>query len=146
MKKIICSLFVFGAISNSLFAGANTQTGCGLGSIIISNPDSAIMYALQATTNGISGNQTFGITTGTLNCQETKIVHNEKAINFVNANLDALSNEAALGTGEHLDTLAELLEVNDAEKFKANLRANYLAIYNSSNVQGAEVLDKASTL
>lgn len=146
MKKLLGSLFVVGAISTSLFAGANTQTGCGLGTLIIKNPDSAIMYALQATTNGTSGNQTFGITTGTLNCQETKIVHNEKAINFVNANLDALSNEAALGTGEHLDTLAELLDVSDVESFKANLRANYLAIYNSSNVVGSEVLDKASTL
>lgn len=146
MKKLLGSLFVVGAISTSLFAGANTQTGCGLGTLIIKNPDSAIMYALQATTNGTSGNQTFGITTGTLNCQETKIVHNEKAINFVNANLDALSNEAALGTGEHLDTLAELLDVSDVESFKANLRANYLAVYNSSNVVGSEVLDKASTL
>lgn len=146
MKKLLGSLFVVGAISTSLFAGANTQTGCGLGTLIIKNPDSAILYALQATTNGTSGNQTFGITTGTLNCQEARLVHNEKAINFVNANLDALSNEAALGTGEHLDTLAELLEVSDVESFKANLRANYLAVYNSSNVVGSEVLDKASAL
>lgn len=146
MKKLLGSLFVVGAISTSLFAGANTQTGCGLGTLIIQNPDSAILYALQATTNGTSGNQTFGITTGTLNCQEARLVHNEKAINFVNANLDALSNEAALGTGEHLDTLAELLEVSDVESFKANLRANYLAVYNSSNVVGSEVLDKASAL
>lgn len=146
MKKLLGSLFVVGAISTSLFAGANTQTGCGLGTLIIKNPDSAILYALQATTNSTFGNQTFGITTGTLNCQEARLVHNEKAINFVNANLDALSNEAALGTGEHLDTLAELLEVSDVESFKANLRANYLAVYNSSNVVGSEVLDKASTL
>lgn len=146
MRKLLSSLVVVGAISTSLFAGANTQTGCGLGTIIIKNPDSAIMYALQATTNGTSGNQTFGITTGTLNCQETRLVHNEKAINFVNANLDALSNEAALGMGEHLDTLAELLEVKDAGLFKANLRANYLAIYNSSDVVGAQVLDRASAL
>lgn len=146
MKKLLGSLFVVSAISTSLFAGANTQTGCGLGTLIIKNPDSAILYALQATTNSTFGNQTFGITTGTLNCQEARLVHNEKAINFVNANLDALSNEAALGTGEHLDTLAELLEVSDVESFKANLRANYLAVYNSSNVVGSEVLDKVSAL
>lgn len=146
MKKLLFSLVVAGSLSVSLFAGANSQTGCGLGTLVIQNPDSALMYALQATTNGTSGNQTFGITSGTLNCKETKFVHNTKAINFVNANLDALSNEAALGTGEHLDTLAELLEVEDANKFKADLRANYLAVYNSSNVQGADVLDKITTL
>lgn len=77
------------------------------------------MYALQATTNSTLGNQTFGITTRTLNCQETKFVKNEKAVNFVNANLNALSNETELGEGEYLDTLAELLNVEDANKFKA---------------------------
>lgn len=146
MKKILTSLALASVLSTAAFAGANTQTGCGLGTLVIKDPDSALLYALQATTNGTSGNQTFGITSGTLNCQETKFVKNEKAINFVNANLDALSNEAALGEGEYLDTLAELLNVEDANKFKADLRANYLAIYNSSSVVGAEVLDRASTL
>lgn len=146
MRKILSSIVVAGAIATSAFAGANSQTGCGLGSVIIENPNNAIMYFVQATFNGTSGNQTFGITSGTLNCQKTQFVENTKAIEFVNANVDALSAEIALGNGEHLDTLLEILDVQDTDAFKANLRANYLAIYNSSDVNGAEVLDSISSL
>lgn len=64
MKKILFSAI----LASSLFAAANSQTGCGLGSVIIQNPNNAILYALQATFNSTSANQTFGISPGTLNC------------------------------------------------------------------------------
>ena len=40
--------------------------GCGLGSMIF-DPDSGFTQIFAATTNGTSGNQTFGISTGTSN-------------------------------------------------------------------------------
>lgn len=103
------------------------------------------MLALQATTNGTSGNQTFGITTGTLGCKKTKFVMNERAEEFVAANMDQLSTEIAMGSGETLDRLAELLDVDDRATFSASLQANYDKIYTSKNVQMADVLDNIST-
>jgi len=44
------------------------NTGCGLGSVIFKGQDALLFQILAVTTNGTSGNQTFGITTGTLNC------------------------------------------------------------------------------
>ncbi|MDY0117622.1 MAG: DUF3015 family protein, partial [Sulfurimonadaceae bacterium] len=74
MKKIAVSLVALFALGTSAFAGVNNQTGCGLGSMLIKDDSTAIMLALQATTNGTSGNQTFGITSGTLGCQKTQFV------------------------------------------------------------------------
>jgi hypothetical protein len=145
MKKILVSLAAVVALSSSVMAGVNSQTGCGLGSMIIKDDSTAILLALQATTNGTSGNQTFGITSGTLGCQKTQFVMNERAEEFVASNMDQLAKEIAQGHGESVDTLAELLEVSDKATFSASLQANYNSIYTSQNAKMADVLDNIST-
>ena len=145
MKKILVSLVAVVALGSVAFAGVNNQTGCGLGSLIIKDDSSAIMLALQSTTNGTSGNQTFGITTGTLGCKKTKFVMNERASEFVASNMDILAKEISLGHGESLDTLAELLNVEDKAMFSASLQTNYNKIYSSKSVKMADVLDNIST-
>ena len=154
MKKLIVGLAAVAALSTAAFAGpfddqssgANMQTGCGLGSIIIKDGNSALMLALQATTNGTSGNQTFGITSGTSGCKKTKFASNERAEEFVASNMDQLAKEIAMGQGESLDTLAELLSVEDKAEFASVLQANYNSIYTSQNVEMADVLDNISTM
>lgn len=145
MKKVLVSLAAVVALSSSLAAGVNSQTGCGLGSMLIKDDSTAVMLALQATTNGTSGNQTFGITSGTLGCKKTKFVMNERAEEFVASNMDILAKEIAMGHGESLDTLAELLEVKDSKSFKIALQTNYNSIYTSQKVEMADVLDNIST-
>lgn len=145
MKKILVSLAAVVALGSVAFAGVNSQTGCGLGSVIIKDDSSAVLLALQATTNGTSGNQTFGITSGTLGCKKTKFVMNERAQEFVASNMDILAKEIAVGHGESLDTLAELLKVEDKATFSAALQANYNSIYTSKKVQMADVLDNISS-
>ncbi len=152
MKKLIVSIAAVAALSSVAMAGPfddqsagrNSQTGCGLGSIIIAKSDSAVMLALQATTNGTSGNQTFGITSGTSGCKKTKFVMNERAEEFVASNMDQLAKEIAMGQGESLDTLAELLSVEDKAEFASALQANYKSIYSADNVEMADVLDTIS--
>jgi hypothetical protein len=146
MKKILVSLAATAALSTAVFAGVNSQTGCGLGSMIIKDDSTAIMLALQATTNGTSGNQTFGITSGTSGCKKTKFVMNERAEEFVAANMDQLAKEVAMGHGESVDTLAELLKVEDKATFAASLQKNYNSIYTSADVKMADVLDNISTV
>ena len=144
MKKILVSAVAVLALSTSTMA-ANTQTGCGLGGQVIKDADSAIMYALQATTNGTSGNQTFGITSGTSGCKKAKFVMNERASEFVASNMDTLAKEIAVGHGESIDTLAELLSVEDKATFSASLQANYNKVYTSQDVTMSDVLDNIST-
>lgn len=144
MKKVLLSSIAALAIATTAFAGVNSQTGCGLGAMVIKDDSSAVMLSLQATTNGTSGNQTFGITSGTSGCKKTKFVMNERAEQFVASNMDTLAKEIAAGHGESVDTLAELLNVSDKESFATALQANYNKIYTSQNVEMNEVLDNIS--
>jgi hypothetical protein len=145
MRKILVSLAAVIALSSSVMAGVNNQTGCGLGSLIIKDDSTAVLLALQATTNGTSGNQTFGISSGTLGCQKTQFVMNKQAEEFVASNMDQLAKEIAMGHGESVDTLAELLEISDKATFSASLQANYSSIYTSQNAKMADVLDNIAT-
>lgn len=145
MKKILVSIAAVIALSSSVMAGVNSQTGCGLGSIIIKDDSTAVLLALQATTNGTSGNQTFGVTSGTSGCKKTQFVMNDRAEEFVASNMDQLAKEISQGYGESVDTLAELLEVSDKATFSASLQANYNSIYTSQNAKMADVLDNIST-
>ena len=146
MKKIIVSAIAVLALATVSSATVNSQTGCGLGSQIIKEDNSALMLAFQATTNGTSGNQTFGITSGTSGCKKVKLTMNERAAEFVASNMDQLAKEVAVGHGESVDTLAELLEVEDKATFAASLQSNYNAIYTSQNAEMADVLDNISTV
>ena len=145
MKKIILSAIATIALSTAVMA-ANTQTGCGLGDAVIKSPNSAVMYALQATTNGTSGNQTFGITSGTSGCKKAKFVMNERAEEFVASNMDILAKEISIGHGESIDTLAELLNIEDTAAFSASLQANYNSIYTSEKVEMNDVLDNIASV
>ena len=146
MKKVLVSLAAVAAMSSVAFASPNMNTGCGLGSMIIKDNSSAILLALQATTNGTSGNQTFGVTSGTSGCQKVKFVMNERASEFVASNMDQLAKEIAMGQGESVDTLAELLNVDDKAAFASALQQNYNSIYTSGDVKMADVLDNIATV
>lgn len=128
-----------------------TNVGCGLGNQLFKEigQDSILFQILAVTTNGTFGNQTFGITSGTLGCKTpSKVAFNEKINKFVADNMDVLAQDMASGRGEALDALAELLQVPADKKveFYAALQANFTRIYTSENVQSADVLDNISGL
>ena len=143
MKKLLALAAITAGIA---FAG-NPNTGCGLGYMIFKdNQDSLLKQVLAATTNGISGNQTFGITSGTLGCEKpSKIVTNDKINNFVRDNLDKIAMDAAKGNGENIKTLAKLLNVKDEKAFAAKLHNNFDKIFASENVTYSKVLDNIAT-
>jgi len=146
MKKILVSAAVALVMSTGAYASVNEQTGCGLGSQIIKDDSSAVLLALQATTNGTSGNQTFGVTSGTSGCKKVKFVMNEQAEEFVASNMDQLAKEIAMGHGESVDTLAELLKVEDKASFASALQANYNSIYATDKAKMADVLDNIAVV
>ena len=139
MKKIIGLIAAVG-LTASLYA--NDNTGCGLGSILIKNQNSTVTQALAATTNGTSGNQTFGITSGTSNCSKpNNFASNDKLNKFVTENMDELALDISAGKGETLSTVAKLMNVEDNAAFSAKLQANFSNIYTSENVTSATVID-----
>lgn len=146
MKKILISMVAVAAFTTVGFATVNSQTGCGLGSQIIHDDSSALMLALQATTNGTLGNQTFGVTSGTSGCKKARLVINERAAEFVASNMDQLSREIAIGHGESVETLAELLNIENKAAFAVALQANYNVIYTNEKADMANVLDNVVSI
>ena len=139
MKKIISLIAALG-LTTAVYA--NENTGCGLGSLIIHNQNTVALQVLAATTNGTSGNQTFGITSGTSNCAKpNKYVSNDKLNKFVSENMDELAMDISAGKGETLETVAKLMNVENNATFSAKLQANFSNIYTSENVTSATVID-----
>jgi hypothetical protein len=130
---------------------AKTNTGCGLGTMLFQNnaDNKILLQAFQATTNGSFGAQTFGITTGTSECQQPKdFVSNDKASEFMVANMDNLAKDIAQGRGETLDAFAELLGVPSDKRpeFYRSLQSGFTRIYTSHEVQMATVMDNIVTV
>ncbi len=118
--------------------------GCGLGSIAFKGKDGLVFQVLAATTNGSFGNQTFGITSGTLECKQARsFANSEQVQRFVADNLDNLAQDIASGHGETLDALAELLGVSVTERpiFNAALHSHFTSIFPSENVSAVDVLE-----
>ena len=139
MKKIISLIAAIG-LTTAVYA--NENTGCGLGSLIIKNQNTVVLQALAATTNGTSGNQTFGITSGTSNCDKpSNFVSNDKLNKFVGENMDELALDISAGRGETLETVAKLMNVENTQEFSSKLQANFSNIYTSENVTSATVID-----
>jgi len=142
MKKLLIGSLAALALTSSAYAAANTNTGCGLGSIVIKDQSTVVMQVLAATTNGTSGNQTFGISSGTLNCDAPRrVASNDKLNRFVAENMDELALDISAGQGETLSTVAKLMNVEDTASFSAKLQKNFNNIYASQNVNSANVID-----
>lgn len=140
MKKLLLSSIAILALTSSLFA--NQNTGCGLGSVLVKDQSTLLMQLVVTSLNGTSGNQTFGITSGTLDCEKpATIASNDKLNKFVSENMDELALDISAGQGETLSTVAKLMKVKDTASFSAKLQKNFSNIYASKNVNSAAVID-----
>lgn len=103
-----------------------SSAGCGLGSILFKGKSGKAHLVLAATTNGTMGNQTFGISSETLECTSDGVVKQEKRAEvYAAANFQRLSKEIAQGGGEYLGGLADLLGKADKSAFFARAQARY---------------------
>jgi hypothetical protein len=157
MKKVIVfavvALFMLTATAFAAAGAgdAHMNTGCGLGTMLFKNngDNSTLIQTFQATTNGIFGNQTFGITTGTSECKHpSQFASNERMNEFVLANMDNLAKDIAMGKGETLDAFAELMgvPVEKRPEFAAKLQSSFGKIYTSDHVVMANVMDNIATV
>ncbi len=142
-------LFVFTGMA---YAGTQTKQncGCGLGSLMFQDQtDGLITQVCAVTTNGTFGNQTFGITSGTLGCNKfTTIAMREKLNIFVADNMDNVASDIASGEGESLEAIADLAHVrseNRAALYVA-LQDNFEFIYPSAQITHEEVVQKIAEI
>jgi hypothetical protein len=88
---------------------------------------------LAATTNGSSGTQTFGISTGTSNC-ETAPGGSAGTKVFVAANREALSKDIARGSGETITNLSVLAGCQNPAAVGAKLQKSFQTIFPTAAV------------
>ena len=129
-------------LSGSTFAMADNDIGCGVGTEIWKGQSGLIPRVLGATTNGTFGNQTFGITFGTLGCKRADNLVRSEVVEFVDHNAETLARDIAVGEGESLNVLAELMQIETADKnhFFQVAKANWSKLYADQNQNTLQVV------
>lgn len=120
------------------YVPAYGPAGCGLGSIVM-GPKPGFTQVFAATTNGCSGSQTFGITTGTSNCKDGpggEASAQERKV-FVEMNYAQLSKEASQGDGEMLEAFADILGCaesdDDLQAFQVLSQEKFASLFNNQS-------------
>lgn len=131
------------ALPVASFAAGENNVGCGLGSSIFNGQSGVVPQVLAATTNGTSGNQTFGITSGTLGCSQDGTVRSSVKLSmFIDGNMERLARDMSRGSGESMDSLAQLINVNEEHKarFFQVAKVNFDQIYASDKTTVQDVM------
>ena len=107
MKKVLIGIMF---VASPLVAQANNYgaSGCGVGSMIFDGQTGLGPHVLAGTTNNIFGNQTFGMSTGSLGCDVTGTINSQAAL-YIDSDMENIASAIAIGEGEALMTLAVLL-------------------------------------
>ncbi|MFT5716096.1 MAG: hypothetical protein ACI9T7_000269 [Oleiphilaceae bacterium] len=142
MKKLLLCAVIAASPLTAMAAGGHGPAGCGLGTeVIFKQANEWHEHVLAATTNGTSGNQTFGMTSGTLGCSDANGPLASGVDMFIDNNLEQIAAESSTGEGETISALSELIGVDakDEAAFKAALKTNFDQIFTSINTTSNDV-------
>lgn len=134
MKSLLAVVAVVTASLTTFAAGPSSATrpnidGCGLGWEVT---DSRTMMgtSTRGTTNGFVP-PTFGMTSGTLGCDQLTFASNNKeAAEFVASNYETLKSELAAGQGEYVNAMMESFGCSSeqASANSAKIQSNYQTV------------------
>jgi len=112
---------------------ADSGPGCGLGQQIFAGQTGLAAHALAATTNTtFFANQLFGLSFDSLGCDGQTVVSADFQRDvFVASNFDNIAKDVAQGGGDHLQSLAAIMEIQDTdtEKFYKLAQANFDSLF-----------------
>lgn len=128
-----------GVIGSSVDKGSQSaaygMAGCGLGSVLFGETESRGGQVLAATTNGIYGNGTFGMSSGTSNCvpdnSASSAAMRKNMDMFVAANRQSLANDIAKSNGETIVAISNIMGCKDSAYLGAKLQSRYETIFSS---------------
>ena len=126
-------------------AFADSGPGCGLGQQIFAGQSGLAPHVLAATTNGTSSNQLFGLSFDSLGCNGETVITAEFQRNvFVASNYDNIARDAAQGGGHHLESLAALMQMQDADAqhFYTVAQVNYDQLFADTEGDHEKWLEK----
>ncbi|MBK1725839.1 hypothetical protein CKO13_02135 [Halorhodospira neutriphila] len=137
----LCGALGLVAASANAQQAAPENTGCGAGTVLWDGQSGKAAEILAVTTNGLFSNQVFGITSGTLGCEDNGVISAE-ASQFMSENMEQVAQDAASGGGEALATLASLMEIDQADRaaFYRHAQTHFEQIFPSADVTAREAL------
>ena len=140
MRKFIGAVTAVVLLGSTAAVAAPYGTaGCGLGAVLIGDKPGAIQI-LAATLNGSFGTQTFGITTGTLNCGPAAADQvTQRTQVFVEANREVLAKDISRGQGETIANLAAIAGCGNADAVGATLQGKFDTIFPSEQTSSTDV-------
>jgi len=140
-NTFVASLLLGSALMISAPANALDSTGCGLGSMAWRGQSGILPQVAAVTTNGTSGNQTFGITFGTSGCDPNGRVTGgtqKMVLAFMENNLEQFAMDAAAGEGETLTTLAGIMNMDEKTVAERSYR-NFAVLFPGRDVDAVDV-------
>ena len=140
MKKTILGVALLAA-SSSAFAEAPGGPDCGWGNMLFDGQSGVGPHFLASTTNGTSGNATFGMTTGTNGCSANGTL-TYGGTSLLGSIMNEFSEDVARGDGEALNAVAVMygIEKEDRAAFASTMHENFTALFPSENVTAEEVM------
>ncbi len=131
----LSKLLVTGLLTLSPLA-ALANPGCGIGSQVLDGSKGFFSHMFALTTNqtGVS----YSMTSGTSGCDTSKPI--VAATIFIDQNMEQMAEDIAVGEGEVVFTLAELLKVQQKEDFIALMQENFDQIYTSDSLSAEEIM------
>lgn len=139
MKKTLACAALLAASSTS-FAAAPGGPDCGWGNMLFEGKSGLPSHFLASTTNGTSGNKTFGMTTGTNGCG-TNATLTYGGQSLLGAVMGEFSQDVAMGEGDALDAVAVSLGVakEDRQHFASTLHNNFETLFPSADVTAKDL-------
>lgn len=145
-RMVLAVVLVLATVAPAM---ADKDIGCGLGTQLWAGKEGLVFKVLGATTNGTLGNQTFGITSGTLGCHQGGVVTADARLQmFAGANMDNLARDMARGQGETLDAFAHLMNISDGDKahFFRFTQAHFADLFARDTTTAGEMLASLKSL
>lgn len=142
MKRTLLGL-VLASSSLTALAGSAGGNTCGWGQLLFEGQSGMPIHVLALTTNGSTGNNTFGVTTGTNGCSSNgTISYGGKSMVDVSALMDEFSEDVARGDGEVITAVAVSLGITaeDRPEFKKAMHENFDSLFPSQDVTTDELL------
>jgi len=147
--KITLAAALLLATSHSAMAVAPGGENCGWGNMILEGKSGLANHMLAATTNGTSGNATFGMTFGTNGCSvDGELTYGGERLAWFDNILDEYSTAVAIGHGEALNAVAVMMGIEQQDRlhFDAVMHNNFEQLFPAVDTTAQQVLDSMLVL
>ena len=143
MKRSIAAAALL-SVGSLAQAEAPGGPGCGWGNMLFAGQAGIVPHFLAATTNGSSGNGSFGMTLETNGCSTQGVLsYGGDAMVWFDQVIEEYSTDVARGEGDALEAVAVMIGVapEHRDHFGSVMHENFAALFPNVDVTPDEVLN-----